>query len=58
MAQSPDEAHYRMIADRILAGAVVPFLGAGVNLTGRSESETFERRPSPAKRLRAGCLPC
>lgn len=42
MAQSPDEAHYRMIADRILAGAVVPFLGAGVNLTGRSESETFE----------------
>jgi hypothetical protein len=42
MAQSPDEAHYGMIADRILAGAVVPFLGAGVNLCGRSESESFE----------------
>ena len=41
MAQPPDE-HYAMIADRILAGAVVPFLGAGVNLCGRSESDAFE----------------
>jgi hypothetical protein len=38
MVQSPDEAHYRMIAKRILDGAVVPFLGAGVNLSGQPES--------------------
>ena len=38
MIQSPDEAHYRMIAHRVLAGAVVPFLGAGVNLCGRPEA--------------------
>jgi hypothetical protein len=42
MAQSPDEAHYKIIADRILAGAVVLFLGAGVNLCGRQASEPFE----------------
>ena len=42
MAQSPDEAHYKIIADRILAGAVVLFLGAGVNLCGRQASERFE----------------
>jgi hypothetical protein len=41
MVQSPDEAHYRMIADRVLNGAVVPFLGAGVNLCGRPDSATF-----------------
>jgi hypothetical protein len=38
MVQSPDEAHFRMIAKRILDGAVVPFLGAGVNLCGRPPS--------------------
>ncbi len=38
MVQSPDDAHYRMIARRILDGAVVPFLGAGVNQCGRPES--------------------
>jgi SIR2-like domain len=42
VAQTPDEAHYGFIADRILAGAVVPFLGAGVNLCGRKDSESFE----------------
>jgi SIR2-like domain len=42
MAQSPNEAHYRLIADRILDGAVVPFLGAGVNLCGRPDSMKFE----------------
>jgi hypothetical protein len=42
MAQSPDKAHYEIIADRILAGAVVLFLGAGVNLCGCRESEPFE----------------
>jgi hypothetical protein len=42
MAQSPDEAHYEMIADRILAGAVVPFLGAGVDLCGRPDSESWK----------------
>jgi SIR2-like domain len=43
MIQSPDEAHYRMIANRILAGKVVPFLGAGVNLCGRPESAPWAR---------------
>jgi hypothetical protein len=42
MPESPDEAHYRMIAQRILAGAVVLFLGAGVNLCGRPDSASFE----------------
>jgi hypothetical protein len=42
MAQAPDEAHYEIIAERILAGAVVPFLGAGVNLCGRRDSEPFK----------------
>jgi hypothetical protein len=42
MAQSPDESHYAIVADRILAGAVVLFLGAGVNLSGRPDSEPFE----------------
>src|SRR5215211_7355518 len=43
MVQSPDEAHYRMITQRIVAGAVVPFLGAGVNLCGRPDSVSWER---------------
>src|SRR4029450_12912806 len=38
MVQSPDQAHYRMIAKRVLDGAVVTFLGAGVNLCGQPES--------------------
>jgi hypothetical protein len=32
-----DEAHFRMVASEIRAGRVVPFLGAGANLTGRPE---------------------
>jgi hypothetical protein len=35
MPQAPDDEHYRLLAKRMLAGAVVPFLGAGVNLCGR-----------------------
>jgi hypothetical protein len=50
MAQLPDEAHYKIIADRILAGAVVLFLGAGVNLCGRQASEPFE----PGRHLPCG----
>jgi hypothetical protein len=42
MAESPDDSHYGIVADRILAGAVVPFLGAGVNLCGRPDSESWE----------------
>jgi hypothetical protein len=42
MAQSRNEAHYELIADRILAGAVVPFLGAGVNLCGRPDWEEWQ----------------
>ena len=43
MVQSPEEAHYRMIAKRILDGAVVPFLGAGVNLCGRPDDTPWAR---------------
>lgn len=43
LPQSPDTAHYRMLAKRLLAGAVVPFLGAGVNLCGRPAAATWQR---------------
>src|SRR4249919_2025564 len=42
MVQLPDEAHFRIVARKILAGAVVPFLGAGVNLCGRPESVSWQ----------------
>jgi hypothetical protein len=48
MAGSPDEAHYWMIADRILAGDVIPFLGGGVNLCGRPESGLRGREYLPS----------
>jgi hypothetical protein len=32
-----DEDHYWLVASRLLAGKVVPFLGAGANLCGRPE---------------------
>jgi hypothetical protein len=34
--------HYRLIAYEILAGRVVPFLGAGANLCGRPEEVTWQ----------------
>lgn len=43
MVQSPNEAHYRLVANRILDGAVVPFLGAGVNLCGRPTAVPWAR---------------
>jgi hypothetical protein len=43
MVRLPDGAHYRMIAHRILAGRVVPFLGAGVNLCGRPNEVPWQR---------------
>jgi hypothetical protein len=43
MAQPPEKAHYRMVARKILAGAVVPFLGAGVNLYGRPHAVSWQR---------------
>ena len=37
MIQAPDEPHYRMVAQRILAGKVVPFLGPeSIYAAGRS----------------------
>jgi len=33
--------HYRLVAHEILAGRVVPFLGAGANLCGRPEEVTW-----------------
>ena len=35
--QDADEDHYFLVADRLLSGRVVPFLGAGANLCGRPE---------------------
>lgn len=40
MPQAPDSEHYGIVAKRILDGAVVPFLGAGVNLCDRPPSVT------------------
>ncbi len=42
MADQPDANHFEMVAHRLLAGAVVPFLGAGVNLCGRPDAATWE----------------
>jgi hypothetical protein len=42
MVQLPDDGHYRMVANRLLAGAVVPFLGAGVSLCGRPDEASWE----------------
>jgi hypothetical protein len=39
--QRADDNHYWLVASRILAGRVVPFLGAGANLTGRPPGVTF-----------------
>jgi hypothetical protein len=35
--QDADEDHYWLVADRLLGGRVVPFLGAGANLCGRPD---------------------
>jgi SIR2-like domain len=43
MAQVPDEEHYRLIATRLMDGAVVPFLGAGVSVCGRPPSTEWKR---------------
>jgi SIR2-like domain len=43
MVQTPENAIYRLHAKRLLAGAVVPFLGAGVNLCERPDSAHFEQ---------------
>lgn len=41
MSQPPDDEHYNLVAERLLEGAVVPFLGAGVNLCDRPPDATF-----------------
>jgi SIR2-like protein len=43
MAQSPDDEHFQLVAKQLMAGAVVPFLGAGVSVCGRPPSESWER---------------
>jgi hypothetical protein len=48
--QDADEDHYWLVAGRILAGRVVPFLGAGANLCGRPEGVL------PSGRELAECL--
>lgn len=42
MSNVPDDRHYRMLAELLVAGEVVPSLGAGVNLCGRPESAVFQ----------------
>ncbi len=42
MPQTPDAEHFHMIAKRCIAGSVVPFLGAGVNLCGRPVAQGWE----------------
>jgi hypothetical protein len=39
--QQADDDHYWLVASRILAGRVVPFLGAGANLCGRPDGEPW-----------------
>lgn len=39
--QQADDDHYWLVASRILAGRVIPFLGAGANLCGRPEGESW-----------------
>lgn len=41
--QHADEDHYWLVASRLLAGKVVPFLGAGANLCGRPDGEPWQR---------------
>lgn len=43
MAQIPDQDHYQMITKLMVQGAVVPFLGAGVNLCGRPATTAWQR---------------
>jgi len=38
-----DDGHYFRVANRLLAGRVVPFLGAGANLCGRPKDQRFTR---------------
>jgi hypothetical protein len=38
-----DDGHYFRVANRLLAGRVVPFLGAGANLCGRPANQRFAR---------------
>jgi hypothetical protein len=39
--QRADDDHYWLVTSRILAGKVVPFLGAGANLCGRPDGEPW-----------------
>jgi hypothetical protein len=39
--QQADDDHYWLVASRILAGRVVPFLGAGANLCGRPDGVSW-----------------
>jgi hypothetical protein len=47
------EDHYRTIARYMRDGVVVPFLGAGVNMCGRTETETTADRPPSGDELAA-----
>jgi hypothetical protein len=43
---TPHQVHWKQVAGEILAGRVVPFLGAGANLCGRPEKLAWQRRQS------------
>jgi hypothetical protein len=38
----PDDIHYELVAEQILEGRVIPFLGAGVNMCGRPDATAWE----------------
>src|SRR5213595_79986 len=39
---TPDRIHFDLVAEQILEGRVIPFLGAGVNLCGRPDGQRWE----------------
>lgn len=58
MVDRPDAGHFHMVANRLLAGAVVPFLGAGVNLCGRpADVDWLREHYLPSGRELAEYLP-
>ena len=55
--QDADEDHYWLVAGRLLAGRVVPFLGAGANLCGRPDGVAWALgKFLPSGRELAECL--
>ena len=41
-ADAPEQVHFERVAQAIVDGRVIPFLGAGVNSSGRHQGETWQ----------------